>query len=157
MADQYVVGVDYGTLSGRALVVRVSDGGELGSAVHAYRHAVVDRRRTGYEPPAAAGLGPAGARRTTSTCCGPPYPTRWRPRRVDPADVIGIATDFTACTMVPTHGRTARRCPSCREYADRAARLRQAVAAPRRPAAGRSDQRARRRAQARRGCPATAG
>src|SRR6185312_8729520 len=29
---QYVVGVDYGTLSGRAVVVRVSDGSELGSA-----------------------------------------------------------------------------------------------------------------------------
>jgi hypothetical protein len=31
-----VVGVDFGTLSGRALVVRVSDGAELGSAVHEY-------------------------------------------------------------------------------------------------------------------------
>ena len=31
--DRYVIGVDYGTLSGRALVVRVSDGAELGSAV----------------------------------------------------------------------------------------------------------------------------
>ena len=39
---QYVVGVDYGTLSGRALVVRVSDGAELGSAVLEYPHGVVD-------------------------------------------------------------------------------------------------------------------
>jgi len=38
-----VVGVDYGTLSGRAVVVRVSDGVELGSAVHAYPHAVIER------------------------------------------------------------------------------------------------------------------
>ena len=37
-----VVGVDFGTLSGRAVVVRVSDGAELGTAVHEYRHAVVD-------------------------------------------------------------------------------------------------------------------
>ena len=35
--DQYVVGVDFGTLSGRALVVRVSDGAEAGTAVHEYR------------------------------------------------------------------------------------------------------------------------
>jgi ribulose kinase len=35
---QYVVGVDYGTLPGRAVVVRVSDGTELGSAVFAYPH-----------------------------------------------------------------------------------------------------------------------
>ena len=38
--EQYVIGVDYGTLSGRALVVRVSDGAELGRAVHEYEHAV---------------------------------------------------------------------------------------------------------------------
>src|SRR4029079_9861642 len=40
--DRYVIGVDYGTLSGRALVVRVSDGAELGSAVLEYPHGVVD-------------------------------------------------------------------------------------------------------------------
>ena len=38
----YVVGVDFGTLSGRALVVRVTDGAELGTAVHEYRHGVMD-------------------------------------------------------------------------------------------------------------------
>ena len=38
-----MVGVDYGTLSGRAVVVRVSDGAELGSAVFPYPHAVMDR------------------------------------------------------------------------------------------------------------------
>ena len=38
--EQYVIGVDYGTLSGRALVVPVSDGAELGSAVQEYEHAV---------------------------------------------------------------------------------------------------------------------
>ena len=35
--ERYVIGVDFGTLSGRAVVVRVSDGAELGSAVHDYR------------------------------------------------------------------------------------------------------------------------
>ena len=42
-ADACVVGVDYGTLSGRAVVVRVRDGAELGSAVHDYAHGVMDR------------------------------------------------------------------------------------------------------------------
>src|SRR4051812_46644356 len=37
-----VVGVDFGTLSGRALVVRVADGAELGSASHAYPHGVME-------------------------------------------------------------------------------------------------------------------
>src|SRR5215218_509719 len=42
--DLYVVGVDFGTLSGRALVVRVADGAEVGTAVHAYPHGVIDER-----------------------------------------------------------------------------------------------------------------
>ena len=42
--NQYVVGVDFGTLSGRAVVVRVADGAEVGSAMHAYRHGVLERR-----------------------------------------------------------------------------------------------------------------
>jgi L-ribulokinase len=40
--DSYFVGVDFGTLSGRALVVRVADGAELGTAVHPYPHAVIE-------------------------------------------------------------------------------------------------------------------
>ena len=42
-SDRVVIGVDFGTLSGRALVVRVSDGAELGTAVHDYPHAVLDQ------------------------------------------------------------------------------------------------------------------
>ena len=38
-SERYVVGVDFGTLSGRALVVRVGDGAEVGTAVHEYRTA----------------------------------------------------------------------------------------------------------------------
>ena len=37
----YVVGVDFGTLSGRALLVRVSDGAEIATAVHPYASAVI--------------------------------------------------------------------------------------------------------------------
>jgi len=44
--EALVVGVDYGTLSGRAVVVRVRDGAELGSAVHEYPHAVMERALT---------------------------------------------------------------------------------------------------------------
>ena len=42
--DAFVVGVDFGTLSARALVVRVSDGAEAGTAVSEYPHGV--RRRS---------------------------------------------------------------------------------------------------------------
>src|SRR3954469_10662604 len=39
--DHCVIGVDYGTLSGRAVVVRVRDGKEVGSGVFEYPHGVV--------------------------------------------------------------------------------------------------------------------
>ncbi|MCX6406896.1 MAG: ribulokinase [Propionibacteriales bacterium] len=104
--DAYVVGVDYGTLSGRALVVRVSDGAELGSAVHPYRHAVLERSLpaslTGgvdvaLEPDWALQV-PHDYREVLQVA----VPAAVQAAGVDPSRVVGIATDFTACTMVPT-------------------------------------------------------
>jgi len=40
--ESYTLGVEDGTQSGRAVVVRVSDGAEPGSAVSEYRHGVMD-------------------------------------------------------------------------------------------------------------------
>ncbi|TDC46938.1 ribulokinase [Jiangella ureilytica] len=99
--DAVVVGVDYGTLSGRAVVVRVSDGAELGSAVHAYTHGVVDRELPGTGerlPPDWALQVPSDYIDVLKTA----VPQAVAEAGVDPANVIGIATDFTACTMVPT-------------------------------------------------------
>ena len=39
--EKYTVGVDFGTLSGRALVVRIADGQEMGSAEYVYPHGVI--------------------------------------------------------------------------------------------------------------------
>jgi L-ribulokinase len=47
MTQPLVIGIDFGTLSGRAVIVRVSDGAELGSAVHAYPHGVLERHLPG--------------------------------------------------------------------------------------------------------------
>src|SRR3954470_9663557 len=104
-----VVGVDFGTLSGRAVVVRVADGAELGSAVTEYPHAVVDRRLPGSGralPPEWALQGPSDYIEVLRTA----GPEAGRAAGAGPADVIGIATDFTACTMVPT---TADGTPLC--------------------------------------------
>jgi L-ribulokinase len=97
---QYVVGVDFGTLSGRALVVRVSDGAELGTAVHEYAHGVLDERLPDGTslPPDWALQVPEDYREVLRTA----VPAAVAAAGIDPADVIGIATDFTACTMVPT-------------------------------------------------------
>ena len=98
--DPVVIGVDYGTLSGRAVVVRVRDGQELGSAVHDYPHAVLDAALpTGQPlPPEWALQVPADYIAVLQVA----VPEALRVAGVDPTDVIGIATDFTACTMVAT-------------------------------------------------------
>jgi L-ribulokinase len=95
----FVVGVDFGTLSARALVVRVSDGAEAGTAVSEYPHGVIDRALDGYGelPPDWALQDPADYTRAL----GETVPAAVRAAGVDPARVIGIATDFTASTCMP--------------------------------------------------------
>lgn len=98
--DHCVVGVDFGTLSGRAVVVRVSDGAELGTGVNEYSHAVIDDQlpATGLRlPPEWALQVPDDYREVLKTA----VPAAIAAAGIDPAQVIGIATDFTACTMVP--------------------------------------------------------
>ena len=124
--ERYVIGVDFGTLSGRALVVRVSDGAECGTATCEYPHGVIDRvfpanggasgaRGVGGADSASDAGGGASAARDREL---PPdwalqvpsdyvavlrhaVPRALQDAGVDPGDVIGIATDFTACTVLP--------------------------------------------------------
>jgi L-ribulokinase len=98
--DRCVIGIDFGTLSGRAVVVRVADGAELGTAVHSYANGVIDERL----PATGAALPPDWALQD-------PDDYREVLRRAVPAAladsgvpadaVIGIGVDFTACTVLP--------------------------------------------------------
>jgi len=95
------VGIDFGTLSGRAVVVRVADGEELADAVHPYPHGSVERAlpATGAVlPPDWALQVPADWVEVLRTA----VPKALAASGVDPRDVVGIGTDFTACTVLPT-------------------------------------------------------
>ena len=95
-----VVGLDFGTLSGRALVVRVEDGAELGTAVLAYPHGVLDRSLPDGTPlPPEWALQVAGDYLEVLRVA---VPRALEAASVEPSAVVGIATAFTACTMVPT-------------------------------------------------------
>ena len=99
-ADRCVVGVDFGTLSARAVVVRVSDGEELGSAVADYRHGVIEETL----PSSGRILPPDWALQSPDdwrTALGDSVRRALTDSGVDPLTVIGIATDFTACTVLP--------------------------------------------------------
>ena len=100
---RYAIGVDFGTESGRAVLVDVADGRELGVEVHQYRNGVIDERLPA--PDGDVVLGPDWALQDPND-----YLETFRqaiPRLiaatgVDPDRVIGIGIDFTACTMLPT-------------------------------------------------------
>ncbi|MGP3912272.1 ribulokinase [Nonomuraea sp. 10N515B] len=106
-----MVGVDFGTLSGRAVVVRVSDGAELGSAVHEYTHRVIEQTLPG----SGVKLGPDWALQSPQDWIDVlkiAVPAAIAAAGVEPEQVIGIGTDFTACTVLPT---TADGTPLCFE------------------------------------------
>jgi L-ribulokinase len=96
----YVVGVDFGTLSARAVVVRAADGEELGAAVHEYPHGVIERElpASGERLPAQWALQDPDdwidALRTA-------VPAAVTAAGVAPERVVGIGTDFTASTPLP--------------------------------------------------------
>ncbi|MDD6682610.1 MAG: ribulokinase [Clostridiales bacterium] len=97
--EKYAIGLDYGTLSGRAVLVRVSNGEQIASASMDYPHGVMDQ----FLP------------------CGKRLPVDWAlqhpqdyldvlytviPQVVDesgvnPKDIIALGVDFTSSTAFP--------------------------------------------------------
>ncbi|MEO6715259.1 MAG: ribulokinase [Mycobacteriales bacterium] len=114
--QQYVVGVDYGTLSGRAVVVRADNGDEVGTAVHEYAHGVMDKAlQDGTSlPPDWALQHPQDYVDVLRNA----VPAALSASGIDPRSVVGIGVDFTACTVVSA---TADGTPLCElpEFADR--------------------------------------
>ncbi len=98
--SKYAVGVDFGTESGRAVLVDVSKGQEVATTVYPYSHSVIDERlpESGVllEPDWAL-QDPQDYIRTLQNT----IPEVLRISGVNPTDVIGVGIDFTACTMMP--------------------------------------------------------
>jgi len=107
----YTIGIDFGTESGRAVLVDVADGTELATAVYPYRHGVIDERLP--EPNDDVELEPEWALQDPEDYLRTfqqTVPALLAETGVDPSDVIGVGIDFTSCTMLPT---TADGTPLC--------------------------------------------
>lgn len=98
--SKYVIGIDFGTESGRAVLVNVSNGKEIASQVYIYSNGVIDEKLPGsgvvLEPDWAL-QDPEDYIRTLQET----VPAVLKESGVDPQDVIGVGIDFTACTMLP--------------------------------------------------------
>jgi len=100
MGKKYAIGIDYGTQSGRAVLVDLADGTEVADHVTPYPHGVIDETLPG-----------SGKRLEPDWALQHPddyievlrrsVPAVLEMSGVDPGDVIGIGIDFTACTMLP--------------------------------------------------------
>lgn len=94
-----VIGVDYGTLSGRAVLVNAKTGEEIASSVYEYPHGVMDRALWDGTP-----LGDDWALEHPQDYLDVlqhTIPAVLKEGGVSPEDVIGVGTDFTACTVLP--------------------------------------------------------
>ena len=96
---KYSIGVDFGTLSGRAVLVDVQTGEELASSTFEYPHAVMDEALPDGTP-----LGPDWALEHPQDYLdvfSHTIPAVLAETHVSPDDVIGVGVDFTACTVLP--------------------------------------------------------
>jgi L-ribulokinase len=105
VTDRFAVGIDFGTESARALLVDVATGREVATSIFPYPNGVIDERLPlddrfvplhadwALQDPRDYVL----AIRTT-------VPSLLAESGIDPATVVGVGIDFTACTMLPVTG-----------------------------------------------------
>lgn len=96
----YTIGVDFGSLSCRAVLLDTANGKELASATAAYAHAVMDERLAKTKevlPPNYALQDPADYIEALTTV----LPQVIAKAGVDKREVVGIGIDFTCCSMLP--------------------------------------------------------
>jgi L-ribulokinase len=98
--EKFALGIDYGTESGRVVLIRVRDGGEVAAAVVAYPDGVIDEKL------------PGGPKLEHDWALQNPrdyllvlekgVPKVLKAAKVKPEDIVGIGTDFTASSPLPT-------------------------------------------------------
>ena len=99
--EKYTIGIDYGTLSGRAVLVDVQNGAELAVSSFDYPHAVIEDKLPGSD---GVVLGIDWALQHPQDYIDVlknVVPDVINKAGVNSCDIIGVGTDFTACTVLP--------------------------------------------------------
>lgn len=98
---KYTIGIDFGTLSGRAVLVEVKSGREVADCVMDYPHAVMDETLPSCSwrlPPDFALQHPQDYLDVLAAV----IPGTLAKAGVAAEDVIAVGVDFTSCTLLPT-------------------------------------------------------
>lgn len=97
---KYSLGLDFGTLDGRAVLVDVRTGEELATSVYSYPDGVIDE----VLPDGKTKLGPDWALQNPAdylTVLKHVIPDVLKKSGVTSEEIIGIGVDFTSCTILP--------------------------------------------------------
>lgn len=100
MDSKYCLGIDFGSLSGRALIVDVRTGEEVAEAVHSYKHGFIEDTlpATGEKlPPDWTLQDPQDYLEVLAAA----VPEALRKAGISAEDIIGIGVDFTGSTVLP--------------------------------------------------------
>lgn len=111
MQKKYVIGLDYGTLSGRAVIVDCENGKVLAASVKNYEHGVMSENL----PTGAKISGGDWALEAPEDYIDVLITTvkdAVEKAKVSKRDIIGIGLDFTSCTILPVDEKNKPLCSS---------------------------------------------
>ncbi|MGM1048853.1 MAG: ribulokinase [Bacillota bacterium] len=101
MKRKFVIGIDFGTLSTRTILTNVATGEIIAVAEREYPHKIIDK----VLPDGVTMLGPDWALQHPADyleCASTTIQEVLNNSGIDPKQIIGVGTDFTECTMLPT-------------------------------------------------------
>ena len=107
--EKYTIGIDFGTLSGRAVLLRTSDGAEIASSVYPYPHGVMDKYLLTPDEEKIK-LGDNWALESPEDyldVLANVIREVMGEGGVSAEDIVGLGIDFTICTLMPTELRCA--------------------------------------------------
>lgn len=98
--SKYTIGIDYGTQSGRAVIINIATGEQVGQSVTPYPDCVIDKKLPNTDillEDDWALQNPDDYLYVLETA----VPSAIQKAGINKDDIIGIGIDFTACTMMP--------------------------------------------------------
>ena len=98
--SKYVIGIDFGTLSGRAVLFDVKDGSYITSATYDYPNGVIDEHLPGDNKTLPVGTALQNPMDYFETIVYT-FKKILSESEVSPNDIIGVGVDFTACSILP--------------------------------------------------------